>query len=830
VSTAAAPWRATYRLQFNASFTFDHAVRIVPYLKRLGVSHVYASPIQAARPGSTHGYDQVDPTRISPALGGEDGFERFSNAMRAAGLGLLVDIVPNHMAAHSANPWWMSALAGGAGSPAAGIFDIDWDGRRQVLQPVLGASLTEALRLGDMALSLHRAGWLVVRAYDEHAWPLRVEDMCRLLEAAALPQVARRWREDRSLDYGEARKALRLIEEAERQRLATLLAEQDLKALIALQHWRPAHWRAARDTLSTRRFFNINELIGVRVEEESVFDLTHQLPLALVRDGRIDGLRIDHIDGLADPAGYCARLRSAVGPDTLIVVEKILGEDESLRPDWPVDGTTGYERLTTINRLFVSLSGYRVLAQAQGDDERAITDGGAFRLAAAKRQMLDESFVPEFEQLAGLLAGMAAKDPTLEFGVPTLRAALTQLLVHFPVYRSYLVGAGATRPDKDLYSVSVSAIDDIGDPWITAAARWIADTILYGTADGADALRCRFQQLTGPLMAKGLEDTEFYRRVALLSPNEVGGNPALRGISIAAFHTWAGSQACAESRDLTPLATHDTKRGADTRARLNVLSVEPCKWSQRFEHWRQLNAGLREEAGPDATDEWLLYQTAYGAWPLDANRLRSFVVKALREAKRHTRWENPNERYEAAVVNFAEALVERPEGAAFRAMMDDFVASTALAGRLNGLAQTVLQLTLPGIPDIYQGTEFWDYSLVDPDNRRAVDYRQRERALDLPLPPVSDDEVGLVKQRITQAILLLRQSRPALFRGYQPMDTGGDSWLGYKRGDGQMAVLVSLRNVSGPAEPLVPDGAWRDVLADLGADVSDAVRVLVGQG
>nr|WP_272876792.1 malto-oligosyltrehalose synthase [Neoroseomonas terrae] len=825
--TGVSDWRATYRLQFHAGFTFDDALRVLPYLCRLGISHVYASPIQGARPGSTHGYDQVDPTCINPELGGELGFERFSDALRAAGLGLLVDIVPNHMAAHRTNPWWMSALAGGPEGPAAGIFDIDWDRHSQVLLPVLGGTLAETLQKGDIALSVDPAGWLVACAYGEHAWPLRAEDTSDLLEAAALPEVARQWREDQSPERAKAREAVRRVDAAGRERLAALLAKQDLSTLIARQHWRPTHWRAGRDALSTRRFFNINDLIGVRVEAESVFALMHQLPLALLRAGRIDGLRIDHIDGLADPAGYCARLRSEAGAEALIVVEKILGEGEGLRTDWPVDGTTGYERLNMINRLFVCPVGHRALAQSLASDDGAVAGDPTRRLAAAKRQVLEESFTPEIEQLTELAVGAAASDPALEFAAPTLRAALTELIVHFPVYRSYLVAAEPAAPDRDLYAASLSAAEACGDPWITAAANWIADTILHGSGRDAAALRRRFQQLTGPLMAKGLEDTEFYRSVALLSPNEVGGDPASPSISIPAFHTWAARRGLTEPRDITPLATHDTKRGAETRARLNLLSHAPAEWIGRVARWRRMNAGLHGKDRPDTTDQWLVYQTLFGAWPICADRLCTFVVKALREAKRHTRWENPNEVYERSALDFAEALLEHPDAAAFRSEMDAIVAETALAARYNGLAQAVLQLTLPGVVDIYQGTEFWDFSLVDPDNRRLVDYEQREDGLGMPLPPIANDEVGLVKQRLVQRLLHLRQSRPELFRGYAAIPSQEDGWIVFTRGGGRMVVAVSSRNLGAGALPRLPDGVWHDVLADMGADVRQAVRILV---
>ncbi len=813
-------WRATYRLQFHACFTFDDAVKIVPYLRRLGVSHVYASPIQAARSGSTHGYDQIDPCSINADLGGEPAFLRFSDALRTAGMGLLLDIVPNHMAAHRSNPWWMAALASGPGSPAAAIFDIDWQRHPQVRQPMLDDTFAANLARGTLALDCDtEEGWLVATAYGEHAWPLRIEDTARLLDDAGLADVAQLWRADRSVDFGIARAAVRRIAGDARDRLDVVLARQDVAAMIDRQFWRPVHWRSGRDALSARRFFNITELVGVCVEQEEVFALTHRLPLDLLRDGRIDGLRIDHIDGLADPAAYCRRLRAAAGPEALIVVEKILGLDETLPAEWPVDGTTGYERLNQINRLFVSVDGYHTLAP-----EASVVGEPAKRLADAKRQLLTESFAAELEQLTEAASILAADDAGMEFAGPTLRAGLTGLLVHFPVYRSYLVGPDATPADQGRYATALSAIEAEGDPWNSAAARWLADVIMAGTTEAAAALRRRFQQLTGPLMAKGLEDTEFYRNVTLLSVNEVGGDPDMPAIDAGAFHAWAMRYAATRPRDLTPLATHDTKRGADARARINLLSLAAQDWVTQVACWRDMNAALRPQA-VDGADEWLIYQTMFGAWPIDWDRLRLYLVKAMREAKRHTRWETPNETHEDAVLRFASALLEHADAAPFRAGMSAFVERMIHASRRKGIAQTVLQLTLPGLPDIYQGSEWWDLSLVDPDNRRPVDYAARNAGLEAPLPSLANDDFGLLKQRVTMRLLHLRQERPEIFVGYQPAKNAQDGWLAFTRGDGRMIVAVQTRDEAGDWPVPSEGGGWLDVLSEAGG--VPGVRVLV---
>ncbi len=809
-------WRATYRLQLHAGFGFDDALAILPYLRRLGVSHVYASPISAARPGSAHGYDVTDPTQINPELGGEAGFRRFSDGLRAAGMGLLLDIVPNHMAAHRTNPWWMSMLVGGRESPAAAIFDVGWDRHPQVLMPVLGDTLAETLAHGAITLQVDAAdGWLVACAYGEHAWPLCVDDTVRVLDAAGLADAAQVWREDHSAGRDTARAVLRGLGEADTKRVQDILAMEDLPALIERQHWRPVHWRSGRDALSARRFFNVNELVGVRAEDETVFALTHRLPLTLLHEGRIDGLRIDHIDGLADPAGYCRRLRAEAGPDALLVVEKILGKDEELRRDWPVDGTTGYERLNMINRAFVAPEGYDRLAHHLAT-EGWVTGDPSTRLAETKRQVLEESFAPELEQLTELAQAIAGPDPAVEFAAPTLRSALSALLIHCPVYRSYLRGADPAPADLALWETMLAAAQDQADPWIAAAAGWLAETILRGEGAPAAVLRRRFQQLTGPLMAKGLEDTEFYRNVALLSVNEVGGHLEEPGVSVAAFHAWAARRAAERPRDLTPLATHDTKRGAEVRARLNLLSLEPEGWIETVTRWQQMNDPLHPADGPDRADEWLIYQTLVGAWPIGVDRLSEYLTKAMREAKRHTRWEHPQEAYEGAVLGFATALLESPEAALFRGELEACVERLTVATRINALAQVVLHLTLPGIPDIYQGTEWWDFSLVDPDNRRPVDYRLREAATGSP-PSVEQDEMGVTKQCAVQRLLELRARRPELFEGYEAVDLRPDdgSWIGYTRGNGRLLVAVPVRGKGLPDGGLpVAPGGWHDVLAD----------------
>ncbi|MBE9605111.1 malto-oligosyltrehalose synthase [Acetobacteraceae bacterium H6797] len=815
-------WRATYRLQFHAGFTFDDAAAIAPYLANLGISHVYASPIFTARPGSTHGYDVTDPTSFNPELGGEEGFRRLSAALKREGLGLLIDIVPNHMATHADNACWMAALSAGRRGPAADIFDIDWDAHPKVLLPVLGDTLANSLAQGALKLDLDaERGWITISAYDgAHAWPIRPEDTARLLGLAGLAQAERVWSHPTPADFSAARLALRDLDATQQEGLRAVLAREDVAALLEQQHWRPAHWRSGGEALSWRRFFNITELVGVRVEQPEVFALVHHLPLSLLREELIDGLRIDHIDGLADPAGYCRRLRVAAGPEALIVVEKILGHGEEIRSDWPINGTSGYERLNAINGLFVAPKGYAALSQHLRERGWVPGEPGE-RLRAAKRQMLAESFEPELAQLTAITQQALATEKGQEFGPASIRRALAALIAHCPVYRSYIRTLPVNAADEALWAgMTEAAVADL-DPWAGEAARAISRHILTGDEPAHAALRRRFQQLSGPMMAKGLEDTEFYRAVALTSVNEVGGEIEAAGRGIAEFHALCEARGKAGACDITPLATHDTKRGPETRARLNLLSLDPGGWIAQYSRWSAMNAPLRRDGAPDAADEWLIYQTILGAWPIDAERLRTYLTKAMREAKRHTRWEDQKADYEEPTLAFATALLEAPEAAGFREEIALQHSRMALPTRLNALAQTILQLTMPGVPDIYQGTEWWDFSLVDPDNRRPVDYAARRAALEAALPPLAEDEHGAVKQHVTQALLTLRHERPALFTGYEPLTVpeGEGGWLGFMRGEGRLLVMVPTRVTAAEAPPLPAlSGRWRDVLREAGCE------------
>ena len=791
---------ATYRLQFHAGFTFAHAEALVPYLAGLGVSHLYASPITLAVPGSTHGYDVADPTRINPELGGVKGFERLAALLCAHGMGVILDIVPNHMAASSHNPFWTEMLEMGPDAPAARLFDVFWDTGKLML-PVLGDPLKATLEAGALSLRLEESGRIVLR-YGDQAYPLRPESV-ETLRAAAGIGVA----EDITAERGAA--------------LEAVLAQADIGALLDDQHWRLAWWRAAAHDLNYRRFFTITDLVGTHVEDPEVFALLHRLPLELVERGLVQGLRIDHVDGLADPAGYCARLRAAVGPGVPLLVEKILEPGEHVRP-WPIDGTTGYERLNDINGLFVDPEGYGALER----DLRArniLTGTPAARLAQAKQQVIVTTLAAELDALTALARdGLDGDMQDGDLTDAAIRQAVTALLVHCPVYRSYATWEQHAPEDAAIWDTIGATIAAAEDPLTAAAAAVLLDRLRQPRIDSDRRFRQRFQQLSGPAMAKGFEDTELYRHPVLLCVNEVGGSlvhPARAG---GEMHALQQARAAAGACDLIPLATHDTKRGADTRARLAGLSAMPQDWCDLLEETRDARAGLaREEAGllqPDPLDQVLILQTLVSAWPVSVERMGAYLTKALREAKRHTNWETPNAAYEAQAQAFCAALIAGEEGATARAALARLVARLEPAGRIIGLAQVILQHTLPGTPDLYQGTEFRDFSLVDPDNRRPVDWDARKAAL-----AGEGDSVEADREKfdLTRALLALRRASPALLRGsYTPLRLAPApwGWFGFEReADGARVRVVVPTRVPDPLGEAAalrfldpwPQGAWR---------------------
>ncbi|SHG29874.1 maltooligosyl trehalose synthase [Kaistia soli DSM 19436] len=817
--------RATYRVQFNAEFTFEDAERLSPYFSALGISHLYASPIFRARAGSAHGYDMVDPTEISDELGGEAGFRSMAATLAANGIGIILDIVPNHMAADGANPYWIDVLEFGADAVSAPIFDIDFS--RRIALPWLG---DDAAAIEKLAYD--EAAGRVTAIVAGNAVPLRPRSIAALLDRVGAMEAALAWR---VVDRGKAdpeaidtaRVALRAAAAAMSDSFERALDKADLNAVHAEQHWQAVPWRQT-ESLNYRRFFEVSHLLGVCIEDETVFEIVHCLPLALLREGLVQGLRVDHVDGLADPAAYCVQLREATGPEALILIEKILGHDEALRP-WPIDGTTGYERLNLINEAFVSANG-RTAFQSYLEARGWLSGSPLARIAAAKTEVVEKSFKPELARLLESAAAMLGDDAPV---ASVLEAAVVALLSAFPVYRSYLVGLPASPEDDALWR-EAEARAKRDAPGVAPVLVRLVEAALR--APGLDAARFRrlFQQLSGPAMAKGFEDTELYRSVALASVNEVGSDLVAPPRSDDELHA---AFAAFGPRGLTPLATHDTKRGADTRARLNLLSHFPERWIRLVEGWEAQHADLKAEAGPDDLDLWFIYQTLFAAWPLPVDRARGYFEKAMREAKRHSGWTDPDETYEAALHDFVALLIAGSEGAPFRAELEAFLAETAPIAATNSLSQTLLQLTLPGIPDIYRGTELADFSLVDPDNRRPVSWERREALLSSPVsavPPMAEDEERAAKLSATRSLLALRARNPDIFASPYQAERVSDGWFAFSRrgSAAELVVAVPLTPEAMASESVVfndhqLNGSWRN---PMGGDSETAVqggRVLI---
>lgn len=835
--------RATCRLQLNKDFTFDDTSRIVPYLADLGISHLYVSPILKSRPGSTHGYDIIDHAALDPELGGGEGFDRLVRSLRAPGLGLIADIVPNHMGVGgSDNGWWLDVLRWGPLSPFARYFDIDWRERQgygsgRLLIPILGSPYGEALTEGALRLVFDPVAGRFDMTYFQHLLPLSPPSWAPILhriagrlEASGSEGLA--WRalagdvEELASAAGDPAQAdaLPVESQALEHRLAELAAETRAQsaigalieainqpgessfrhALIEAQSWRPAWWRVATNEINYRRFFDINDLAGLRVEDPVLFDRTHGLILSLVHTGQLQGLRIDHIDGLADPGAYCARLRERVGPDLWIGVEKILAAGERL-PDWPVAGTTGYDALNQLNALFVDPASQEPLKQLY----RRLTGRQASfaeDLRAAKRLILDTSLASELRVLALDLKLLAERDWfSRDFTLPSLRAALAEIIARLPVYRTYVTQAGVREEDRALIEDAVARARRAADAPNRAVFDFIAGVLTLDLADApgrsfehADllAIVTKFQQLSGPTMAKGVEDTAFYRHTVLLSLNEVGGDPRRFGATVEGFHEAMAERARLWPDAMTATTTHDTKRGEDARVRLDLLSDMPMVFARRMMRWRRLTAPLRREVDgrlvPSPAETFWIHQAILGAWPAElstseapsaealarlAERVQGFARKALREAKETSSWINPDESYEAAVAGFiADLLSERSTG--YLDDLRDVLGTLIPLGLVQGLSQLVVKLAMPGVPDFYQGSEFWDTSLVDPDNRRPVDWQARTAALGdrRPIAALLDAPFdGRVKQRLAALLLNLRRAFPALFaRGsYVPVGVRG---------------------------------------------------------
>jgi len=856
--------RATQRLQFHKDFTLDDAARLVPYFAGLGISHVYASPLLKARAGSMHGYDVVDPRVINPELGGEPALRRLVAALREHGMGLILDIVSNHMAVGGAdNPWWLDLLEWGQRSPYAKFFDIQWNSpdpllKGQLLLPFLSTDYGTVLQNGEVPVRFDsKHGSFRVEHYQHH-FPINPGTYGPLLEAANRPeldQLAQRFArlDEGSNAYEEAltikAELVKLLEAKPdlMQAIETGLAQFDsrqpegfntLHRLLERQDYRLASWRTAGDDINWRRFFDINELGGLKVERSQVFEATHGKIFELIAEGLVDGLRIDHIDGLADPRGYCRKLRRRV--DSLlklrpagteldhvpIFVEKILGADEPLRQDWNVDGTTGYEFMNQVSLLQHDPKGEAVLGELWSRISGRTADFNQ-EVLEARDLVLHGTLAGDFENLAQALLQVARSDVmSRDLTLGAIRRSLLALVSNFPVYRTYITASGRSEEDERFFQQAMAGAREMlneGDwPVLDYLQRWLGGERLrdYPTGPLREMRRKahnRFQQLTSPVAAKSVEDTSFYRSAVLLSRNDVGFHPQHFSAPVEAFH-----QACIERGahfpdNLLTTATHDHKRGEDTRTRLAVLSELAGWYAEQVERWQQLSAPLKAaESHISPGDELMLYQAILGSWPLGlegdsafqdyAKRLTQWQEKALREAKLQSSWSAPNEAYETACREFLQHLLLSPDGLALRQSIGATANRIAPAGALNSLAQTLLRMTVPGVPDLYQGTEFWDFSLVDPDNRRPVDYPARERALSESAALtelLAQWQDGRIKQALIAQVLMLRNQHPDLFSEgrYQPLDVVGEQAahvLAFAREKGGKRAIVVVPRL--PAE------------------------------
>ncbi|MGQ9370586.1 malto-oligosyltrehalose synthase [Azospirillum sp. ST 5-10] len=900
--------RATYRLQFNKDFGFPAAAGLAPYLARLGVSHVYASPYLAARPGSTHGYDIVDHNALNPEIGDRTAFDGMVRAFRREGLGQVLDFVPNHMGVGGAdNRFWLDVLEWGPDSEYAGYFDIDWapdrpDLQDKVLVPFLGDQYGAVLHAGQLLLRFDaEAGGFAVWAYDSHKLPVCPLDYGRILGdgdpvlerfgddfanlPAHRPNVARR-AADLKAELAEAVRAQPAVARAVEDAVAALNGRpgqpesfRRLHDLIERQHWRAAYFRVAADDINYRRFFNINDLAGLRMEQPELFDHAHRLVFDLLGDGTLDGLRLDHVDGLLDPKGYFRRLREKAPRPFYLVVEKILARHERLREDWAVDGTSGYEFANLVGGLLVDPAGEEAFSRLYADltgQDRPFAD----IVHDCKIGIMEQEMASELNVLAREAARIARSNAlTRDFTKNILHQGLKEVVASFPVYRTYIDGSEpdtADRRDVDWAVAQARRAPNAPDASVFDFLHALLTTDLVGrprsgfSRQAVVRLAMKVQQYSGPVMAKGLEDTAFYRYNRLVSLNEVGGHPDHFGVSLAAFHHANAERARRWPNAMLGTSTHDTKRGEDTRARLNVLSEMPEEWERQVRTWSRILRARRGDvegtAAPDRNDEYLLYQLLVGAWPAELTgiglpepvpmkdftvRMEGALIKSLREAKVHSTWAAPDQEYEEAFLGFLRDALDVTRPNAFLEAFLPFQERVAGHGVRNSLVQTVLKLTVPGVPDIYQGAELWDLSLVDPDNRRPVDYEARARLLDAVEDRLAADRPGAlagmlerwrdgaVKLAVIATVLRDRRRQADLYAEgtYEPLPAEGEQAeriCAFARRRDRQAVVVAVarfpaRGEGGPGwlrtgVPMPDDPAaprWRDLFTGRVLEASD---------
>lgn len=845
--------RATYRLQLSPGFGFRDAAAVAPYLAALGVSHVYASPFFAARPGSTHGYDVVDHNRLNPELGDEAAFRAMVTAFRAHQLGLIADFVPNHMGIGGAsNAYWLSVLEWGRESPYADWFDIDWDAphpglRGKILVPFLADAYADVLGSGGLELRVDRAsGTLAVWAHGTHKLPICPRDYGEVLRrvpelsalaaafegARELPAADGRWSElqdelARAMENGSTASALVAAVESLRGRDGDLTSWADLHALIAMQSWRASKFSLDRDAINYRRFFAISDLAGLRVERPDVFDAAHRLVLELVRSGVIDGIRIDHIDGLRDPKAYALRLRERAARPFYLLVEKILAPDELVPAEWRVDGTTGYDFANLIVGLLVN----PLATDALTETYRAFTgrdDVPEDVVHAAKVEIATGQMAAETHRLAARLEDLAQRDArTRDLGHDGLYAGLVHAIAGLDVYRTYVDGGGVSAVDRERISAAISRARKHAPGVGPAVFDFIAAALRLDVSDCGDAVlefAARVQQVSGAIMAKGLEDTALYRFNRLIALNEVGSDPGRYHVSVEAFHAANARRLEREPNTLLATSTHDTKRGEDARMRIAAISWRAGLWRDRVFGWRDLlsRAGV---PAIDPNEEYFFYQLLLGAWPAEwaadreplpadlralGERVGAAMLKSVREAGANTRWVNGDPVYEAKVADFVQQALDPQRGSAFLTSFREAAATFAGYAESNSLVQTALKLTVPGVPDIYQGAELWEQSLVDPDNRRSVDFSRRAAMLanvtDAATPPAalsaSTSAGAEAKLAVIARLLAFRREKSELFAqgSYDPLEV---------RGPATCRVCAFVRRFGGESLLVAAALGWR---------------------
>ncbi|MFP5237474.1 MAG: malto-oligosyltrehalose synthase [Acidobacteriota bacterium] len=851
--------QSTYRLQLNAQFTFDDAIRVLPYLKALGVSHVYCSPYLQAAPGSMHGYDVVDHERVNSELGGEEAHRRFCARLGELGMGQVLDIVPNHMAIGPQNRYWWDVLENGPSSLYATWFDIDWNSaevklKNKVLIPVLGDQYGKVLAAGE--IRIERAEGIFLVRYMDHLFPVSPRSLAILLKRAANgldsptlgfiadslarlpapdstdPVLVQERHRDKDVIYEMIRRICseqKPVCDAILETVAAINSDIDeLDEILNQQNYRLAYWRTADQELGYRRFFDVNTLVGLRMERQHVFDATHSRILEWLAAGVLDGVRVDHPDGLRDPQQYFARLRTRAR-QAWIIGEKILEPGEILPENWPIDGTSGYEFLNICNGLLVHPNGLQQL----GTIYREFTGRAeSFESLAhdKKLNVQQEALGSDVNRLASLFVEICEGNrDRRDYTRAEIRRAIREVAACFGVYRTYVVAERdeITEDDRREIEAAVEAAKQHRTDIDPSLFDFIADvlTLRYRGALESEFV-LRFQQFTSPVMAKGVEDTAFYCYNRMIGLNEVGGSPGMNGVSVEEFHAHCAHIQRKHPLTMTTLATHDTKRGDDVRARLAALTEIPPRWKAALQRWARINAKFKSKKLPDRNTEYFLYQTLVGTWPISEDRLQVYMEKAAREAKEQTSWTQQNRDFEQALREFIHSILASRE---FIDELEEMVSRVHRAGHINSLMQSLIRYTAPGIPDTYQGGELWDFRLVDPDNRTPVDYKQRMEMLDALRAGMEPEEImklaeaGMPKLWIAHQALALRREHPEWFGpevAYEPLIANGPKaahCIAFLRGKHVITVAprwtLRMGDSWAGTSIQIPTGSWRNILS-----------------